>query len=315
MADPYLRPVVSALIAALLLSLPVAAHDFWIEPSTYSPPVNSVVNVRLRVGEHFEGEVVARNASAIETFVVATAEGQQPIPGRQGGDPAGMFRVTAPGTLLVAYRSRPSTVELAAAEFEQYLKEEGLEHVIEERARRGASGAPGREQFSRSVKALLHANGTASEGHNRALGLTLELIPEQDPLSLRAGGTLPVRLLYEGRPLAGALIMAFSRKPQDSHKHVHPASGHPDAPFQARSDAAGRVQVPMSAGVWMIKTVHMVPAPEGSGVDWQSVWATLTFEVPRAPGGPNASSAPDCGGMNAGCAGASGLGLGARPRP
>ena len=153
-------PAVPALIAVMLLSLPMAAHDFWIEPSTFIPALNSVVNLRLRVGEHVEGEAVARNASAIETFVVASGEGRRQIAGRDGGDPAGVFRVMAPGTMVVAYRSRPSTVELPAAEFEQYLKEEGLEHVIEARARRGESGAPGREQFSRSVKTLLHANGT-----------------------------------------------------------------------------------------------------------------------------------------------------------
>lgn len=278
------RVAFAAVVAAMLSFLPLSAHDFWIEPSTFTPALNSAVSVRFRVGEHFQGDTVARNASTIETFVVATAEGQQQIPGRAGGDPAGVFRVTAPGTMLVAYRSRPSTVELPAADFEEYLEEEGLGHVIEARALRGEAGAPGREQFSRSVKAVLHANGVASGGHDRALGLTLELIPEQDPLSLRPGATLPVRLLYEGAPLAGALIAALSREPYGAHQR--PVSVHPDAPFRARSDAQGRVHVPMSAGIWLIKAVHMVPAPEGSGVDWQSIWATLTFEVPPAPPAP-----------------------------
>jgi hypothetical protein len=30
--------------------------------------------------------------------------------------------------------------------------------------------------------------------------------------------------------------------------------------------------------MWMIKAVHMVPAPAGTGADWESVWASLTFE-------------------------------------
>lgn len=47
-------PAVPALIAVMLLSLPMAAHDFWIEPSTFTPALNSVVNLRLRVGEHVE---------------------------------------------------------------------------------------------------------------------------------------------------------------------------------------------------------------------------------------------------------------------
>jgi len=33
-------------------------------------------------------------------------------------------------------------------------------------------------------------------------------------------------------------------------------------------------------GLWLIKAVHMVPAPEGSGAEWESLWASLTFELP-----------------------------------
>jgi uncharacterized GH25 family protein len=82
---------VPALIAVMLLSLPMAAHDFWIEPSTFIPALNSVVNLRLRVGEHVEGEAVARNASAIETFVVASGEGRRQMPAETAATRPGCF--------------------------------------------------------------------------------------------------------------------------------------------------------------------------------------------------------------------------------
>jgi hypothetical protein len=34
------------------------------------------------------------------------------------------------------------------------------------------------------------------------------------------------------------------------------------------------------AGAWLVKTVHMVPAPTDTGADWESLWASLTFEIP-----------------------------------
>ena len=34
------------------------------------------------------------------------------------------------------------------------------------------------------------------------------------------------------------------------------------------------------AGVWLVKAVHMAPAPAESGAEWESLWASLTFEVP-----------------------------------
>jgi hypothetical protein len=34
--------------------------------------------------------------------------------------------------------------------------------------------------------------------------------------------------------------------------------------------------------MWLIKVVHMVPAPAASQAEWASYWASLTFEM-RAP--------------------------------
>jgi len=31
--------------------------------------------------------------------------------------------------------------------------------------------------------------------------------------------------------------------------------------------------------MWMIKAVHMIPAPAGIDADWSSFWASLTFEI------------------------------------
>jgi len=37
-------------------------------------------------------------------------------------------------------------------------------------------------------------------------------------------------------------------------------------------------------GMWLIKAVHMIPAPAGTSAEWASFWASLTFEL----GAPNA---------------------------
>ena len=58
---------------------------------------------------------------------------------------------------------------------------------------------------------------------------------------------------------------------------------NPMEKVSARSDSDGRVRLRLSgAGMWLIKAVHMVPAPQGSGADWSSDWASLTFEVRAA---------------------------------
>lgn len=264
---PRLRGPLAALALVVLLAVPLAAHDFWIQPSSYTPPVDSVVRLQLRVGDDYPGEPVARNARQIETFFVHGPDGRRPIAGQHGADPAGLLRVTSAGTYLIGYRSKPSPVTLAAAAFEQYLKEEGLERIIDWRAANKQSQAPGRERFSRSVKSLLHVGASAPAGHDVPLGLTLELIPDAHPSVLPADGRMGFRLLYEGRPLEGALVVAIPQGAGAGERR------------NARTAQDGHVELPLGPGAWTVKAVHMVAAPEGSGADWESIWTSFTFEA------------------------------------
>jgi uncharacterized GH25 family protein len=119
-------------------------------------------------------------------------------------------------------------------------------------------------------------SGPASEAQgDRPLGFTLELVAERNPYALRADQDLPVRLTYENRPLAGALIVAMNR--------VNRAEK-----LSARTDKDGRVRFKLlPAGMWLIKAVHMVPAPAGTHAEWASFWASLTFELRNTSAGAN----------------------------
>ncbi|HEY0515281.1 MAG TPA: DUF4198 domain-containing protein [Thermoanaerobaculia bacterium] len=247
------------------------AHNFWIEPSTFTPAVGQRVAVRLRVGQELKGDPVPRDPSLIKRFVImGPAGGEAPVPGVPNTEPAGFPVFQARGLSTIIYDSGRSTVALEAAKFEQYLKEEGLERISALRARRGQSAAGEKEVFSRCAKALLLVGGGvggAGAGWDRVLGQRLELVAEKNPYALAGGGELPVRLLYEGKPLAGALVMALQRDRPDK--------------VTARSDAQGRVVLKLDRpGFWLIKAVHMIPAPRDAGADWESFWASLTFALP-----------------------------------
>ena len=265
---------ISSLITttAIVLALTAAtsAHDFWIEPSTYAARAGEPIRIFLKVGESFKGDPVARNESRIEEFIALGPSGRLKVIGRDGMDPAGLLRIDDPGVWLIGYRSKPSPLELAAPQFEQYLREEGLERIIDERKARNESAARGRERFSRSVKSLLHVGPSASSGYDRVLGLTLELVPQADPQSA-SGGRLPVRLLHDGQPLQGALVVAIRRTPG--------LAGEGEVALKSRTDADGQVEVPVTSGEWLLKAVHMERAAAGTTADWESVWTALTFRV------------------------------------
>ena len=57
----------------------------------------------------------------------------------------------------------------------------------------------------------------------------------------------------------------------------------PMARVAARSDARrARPLEALEAGPWLVKAVHMMPAPAGSDSQWASFWASLTFELADA---------------------------------
>jgi uncharacterized GH25 family protein len=254
------------IVAAVLSGVSLVAHDLWIEPTTFSPEPGEIVGVKLRVGEDLLGDPVPRDAALINQFVVEDAEGRKPVVGRNGGDPAGFVRVAAPGMLVVGYRSNPSRVEMSAQKFSQYLKEEGLDAVAAQRARRGQTG-PAREIFSRCAKSLVLSGSAQKAQGDRALGFTLELVAERNPFTIGIGQELPVRLTYESGALAGALVVAINRS-------------NPSEKVSVRSDNDGRVRLRLPrAGMWLIKAVHMIEAPAGSDAEWISFWASLTFEL------------------------------------
>lgn len=257
---------------ALVAAIPsgIAAHDFWIEPSAYTVKLGDPVRVHLRVGHSFGGEAVPRDDRRIERFVLAGPGGETKVLGRHGMDPAGLFRLDAPGIWFVGYRSTPSPHDMAPAAFEAYLREEGLERIVEDRAVRSESQKNGRERFSRSVKSLLRtADAVAGQGYDRALGFTLEFVLEADPVAA-PGGRVPMRLLYEGKPLAGALVVVVRKAGGAAGKEA----------MRGRTDEDGRFMMPAGGGTWLVTSVHMTRAAEGRDYEWDSVWTSLTFQVP-----------------------------------
>ena len=265
----------AALLAlAALFAPPTAAHEMWIETRPAAPASGAVFAVALRVGDGLgDPHPVRRDESRIRRFVTLGADGERPVLGAAGADPAGLARAGSAGELeLVAYESDTALIVLAAPRFEAYLRADGLERVAELRAARGEAAMPGRERYSRCAKSLVRPAGAEvpAAGFDRVVGLTLELVAERDPAAL-AGEALPVRLLHRGEPLGGALVVA-RRLGADGERTV-----------AARTGADGRALIPLDEpAFWLVGAVHMIEAEADADADWRTWWASLTFDSRRA---------------------------------
>jgi uncharacterized GH25 family protein len=86
---------------------------------------------------------------------------------------------------------------------------------------------------------------------------------------VRAGGSLTVRFLVDGKPVANALLSAVSNGRSTN----------------GRTDAAGRVTFPIDRdGAWLIKTIHMIGLQPAAPADpeWESFWVTLSLHASNA---------------------------------
>ncbi|GAB4513710.1 MAG: DUF4198 domain-containing protein [Sulfuricaulis sp.] len=262
----FMRNLRRLLIAILLTAAgPAAAHDFWIEPQAFRPGPGKAVGVRLFVGQDFKGDSVPYFPQKFERYTVTGPASTRPIPGVLGDEPAGTVTPATPGLYVIGLHTKPDSVSFdTPEEFEKYLLKEGLERNLALHHQRAKPGKKIEETYFRCAKSLIAA-GAVGDDADHVLGFPLELIAETNPYRTR---TLRLRLQYQGKPLSGALVIAFNR-------------AEPLAKLKARTDDNGRVEFTLPrSGVWLVTSVHMIPAPFLSGFDWKSLWASLTFERP-----------------------------------
>ena len=167
------------------------AHDFWIEPSNYRPSVGEPVELALRVGDHFIGFPFPRDPYHMVEFSVHDDSGSRPVSGIISKTPAGVFRASAGGAVVVGYRRNRTRVALEATAFESYLNKAGLTKVLQTRTVEGETTKEGREAYSRYAKTVLSC-GDRSGPDTIACSASIWKLSQCEILT-RLGRTVPSR--------------------------------------------------------------------------------------------------------------------------
>ena len=287
---------------ALLVCLGAApaahAHEFWMNPAPNPLQAGDTARLTLEVGEYFRGEVlpfVSAQTLALRGYSASGVRDLAPILSLRATLPVLSLALPAAGTQMVIFDSQPSFISLPADTFHAYLHDEGLDAIKAMRVAAGTATQPGRERYRRYVKTLVRAVAAtqAAPGQVAApvakdmtyavrTGQRLELVPLSDPLTLAPGEALGVQVLFDGAPLAGALVKAW-------HKGG-PLPGVRDGQtliIRAITSADGQATVHLPyAGPWMVSVVHMVPVAGVKDIDWDSLWGNLSFSVAQPGAGP-----------------------------
>ncbi len=85
------------------------AHDMWIEPTTFTPPSNALVSVKLRISDiPSTAKPVRRSQDQILRFLIHDGDQERPVIGRDGADPAGLLRPPSSGLQVIGYQIWPA---------------------------------------------------------------------------------------------------------------------------------------------------------------------------------------------------------------
>lgn len=264
------------LLPLLLLATAATAHEFWLRPTRFIVAPGSRVHLGRWVGGDFRGERWTGLSARLEQLLhlqPGTAAPQDLTTEARRADTLGTTVVVRPpGVHLLALRTNDAYLTLPAAEFEAYLKEEGLTDISWQRQKRKQQEQPGREAYRRCAKTLLLVGSAAAVGADttfrRRVGHPLEILPEQNPYTLPPGASLTVVVLAEGRPVAAQAVQVWQQ----------PLDGQPTKHFTLHTNQNGRALLQMQRpATVLLAAVRMVPLARHPQADWQSTWASLTF--------------------------------------
>ena len=111
------------------------------------------------------------------------------------------------------------------------------------------------------------------------VGQALEIVPLANPNTLKAGELLPLQVLYQGKPLAKATIVAtadtvVTKDPESQNDH-RDING-----YSATTDKSGRANfLPLVEGLWKVKVIHKTPFADSTVCQDSALYATLIVPV------------------------------------
>lgn len=174
------------------------------------------------------------------------------------------------GTYVAGISTLPKVLEMDAVAFNEYLDHEGLEGTIASRKAMNIMDEGAKERYSKHVKALLQVGEKTSIDFMKPLDYPIEFVPMNNPYEIKLGDAVAFKLLRDGKPLANHIVHYSTSMPgQDAHDNEN----------STKTNKNGLVTItPTAKGKWYIATIHM-EKKSGDMVDYESNWATLTFEI------------------------------------
>ena len=237
------------------------AHDYWIMPQTFQPKQGAVLEVKFTSSHKYFDNQEVPDITKFRLFLVTPQGGTIPLAYSRVESKAALAKIPISGQGTYIIGATSTKPEYWCQTTNGWERGKRAEHVNVLKA----------GKYVKSVKTFLSV-GQASESFKKALGHTIEIVPQVNPSMLKPGQQLTVSVLFKGRPVGGIPVFGI----YEGFK----SKEHSDRPVQTQTDANGIASVKVDrSGIWIVFAKYELDTPGEKEVDYANYRPYIMFEV------------------------------------
>jgi uncharacterized GH25 family protein len=257
----------TVLTIILLIALVASAHDTWLLARRASVPAGTVAWLDLTSGMTFPALDYAIKPERV-SLARCRLNGKTLELARSSASKSLAFRVRLPDAGIATFwvELSPKSLELSPKQVEEYFAEINAPAQLRQSWKDAGGKKRWRELYTKHAKTFMQVGeALADRSWADPVGMALEIVPEKNPTTLRAGDDFPVRVLRGGSPLPNFSLGIIREKNSSSE-------------FQ-KTDAQGRVTFRLARrGKWLLRGTELRASTKPE-TEWESDFTTLTIEV------------------------------------
>ncbi|MBU2552131.1 MAG: DUF4198 domain-containing protein [Proteobacteria bacterium] len=249
------------LLCLALTAAPALGHHYWIMPETFQPAPGTMIDASFTAAHtYFANEEVPDVTRFGVTLVTPTGQ-TTPLAYSRISNEAAWVKVPVLGEGTYVIEAVSTSPDYYCQMKDDWKPGRKTEH----------QGVVRAGMYIKSIKTFFTA-GKPTENYSKVMGHAIEMVPQVNPTTLKAGQTLAVKVLYQGKPVGKTPVFAL----YEGFK----AKDHADIPVKTETDGQGLARIKLDRpGKWIVYAKHEIETKGNPDADYENCRPYLMFEV------------------------------------
>ncbi|TWR30641.1 DUF4198 domain-containing protein [Mucilaginibacter pallidiroseus] len=269
---------IKALVFVCVIGLTSFVSDRFLMPGSFYLHKGDKINLHLLSGDNFtkEGE---SQYNASQTLKFNLYEGKKVTDltkvTADKASPVLNYTLNNTGLGLIEMSSKPQNDIVPRDEFLAYLTDQGYDAFAEKN--KNATKLNFVERQHLFLKTLFSVDDKGGNLYKQNLQNEFEIVLQQNPFKQNYGDDMSAAVYFKGKPLKDCNVMLYIR-----------TTGGTVVPQKFSTDTEGKIYFNLTRnGVYMLRAMQMIEAPEGGDVDFITWNTTFTFAFTNNEDLPN----------------------------